>query len=212
MNIFLLLETHRRPIGDRHAWLATHLIPIRDQNAWSETHLKLTCPNMFFQYIYIKKEFTKILLLWETYWRPIGDPLETYWRPIGDQSETHRRPTCLIRDPLETKMPDRRLKYLIGDPSETNKPHRRPIKDQHASSDTHMLDRRPIEDQHASSETVMPQWRPRHVGLRWASNETCRSLMGFQWDMLVSDGSPIRHVGIQWVSDNNNIFVNFIKI
>ena len=69
----------------------------------------------------------------------------------------------------------------------------------------------------------------------WTS-QTCRSSMGlhrnvgFQWVLLVPDGSPIRHVGlrcsmsrspmghqsgmsspmgIRWVSDNYNIFVNF---
>ena len=45
------------------------------------------------------------------------------------------------------------------------------------------------------------------------------SPMGLQSGMSVSDGAPIRHVGLQWVSDrsliglrkvsdNNNIFVN----
>ena len=53
-------------------------------------------------------EFTKILLL-----------SQTYQRPIGDLSETQRRPTC-----------------LIGDPSDTDMPYRRPIRDRHASSET----------------------------------------------------------------------------
>ena len=44
----------------------------------------------------------KILLLTETYWRPIGDLSETQRRPIGDRS------ICLIRDRSETNMPDRR--------------------------------------------------------------------------------------------------------
>ena len=32
--------------------------------------------------------------------------------------------------------------------------------------------------------------------------------MGLQSGMLVSDGSQIRHVGLWWVFDNNNGFVN----
>ena len=88
-------------------------------------------------------EFTKILLLSETYRRPIGDLLETHGRPIGHPSEidmphqrpirdrhasleTHQRPTCLIGDrhaSLETGMPYRRPTCLI--------------KDRHASSETH---------------------------------------------------------------------------
>ena len=57
-------------------------------------------------------EFTKILLL-----------LETYQRPIGDLSETHRRPTFLIGDSTCFIRPT----YLIGDPSEIDMPHPRPI-------------------------------------------------------------------------------------
>ena len=56
---------------------------------------------------WLNREFTKILLLSETYRRLIGDPSETdlpHRRPIGDRhasSETdmpHRRPTCFIGD------------------------------------------------------------------------------------------------------------------
>ena len=71
----------------------------------------------------------KIVLLSETYRRPIGEPAETYWRPFGDlhaRLETHRRP--------------------IGDPQ-------RP---RHAMSETDMSDRRPNGDQNAPSETDMP--------------------------------------------------------
>ena len=50
-----------------------------------------------------------------------------------------------------------------------------------------------------------------HVGFSWISNEVCLDLRS---GMLVCDGYPI---GLRWVSDNNNIFVNstisnFIKI
>ena len=86
-------------------------------------------------------EFTTILLLFETYRLPIGDPLEIDipdLRPIwdqhalfkatcliGDPSETDmsdQRPTCLIEDQnawLENKMPGRRPTCLIKNPSET---------------------------------------------------------------------------------------------
>ena len=40
----------------------------------------------------VLKEFTKILYL-----------PETYWRPIGGLSDNHRRLTCLLGDPLEFK-------------------------------------------------------------------------------------------------------------
>ena len=65
------------------------------------------------------REFLNILLI-----------LETYRRPIGDQhvcSETHRRPTCLIRDPSETDMPDLQISTcFIRNTSETNMPFRWP--------------------------------------------------------------------------------------
>ena len=79
---------------------------------------------------YLKIEFTKVLLLSETYLRPIGDrhawsetlcrPRQIYGIPtshIGDcnaRSETPRRPTCAIGD----RHPHRRLTSLwrfIGD-------------------------------------------------------------------------------------------------
>ena len=39
-------------------------------------------------------------------------------------------------------------------------------------------------------------------------DESCRSPMGIQSSMSVSDGSPI---GLRWVSDSNNIFVNSLN-
>ena len=57
------------------------------------------------QEILLFREFTKILLL----------------------SETHRRPTCLIRDPSETDMPDLQISTcFIRNTSETNMPFRWP--------------------------------------------------------------------------------------
>ena len=86
-------------------------------------------------------EFTKILLLSETYRRPIRD--RHAW------SETHQRPQHFIRDLLETDMPHRRPTFrirdpsktstcVIGDPLETDMPHRRLI------GDWHSIGRRPI--------------------------------------------------------------------
>ena len=128
-------------------------------------------------------EFTKILLL----------------------SETHRRPTWLIGDGYA--------------PSETNTPvetHRRPICLQ---SPTHILIFIYILFAYLYT---LARTRIRHVGLRW--------------DMSVSDGFPMKHViryvglryffdgspinmsvsngspiGLWWVSDNNNIFMNSWK-
>ena len=74
-----------------------------------------------------------------------------------------------------------------------------------------------IGDRHASSKTEMHHRRPKCLikdsGLQWVSYQACRSPIrhvGLRLGMSVSDKafwSPIRHV-TQWVSDNNNIFVN----
>ena len=103
------------------------------KHAWSETHQRSTCL--------------------------IGDQLETDKsdrRPVGDRhasSETRQRPTCLIEDQhawSEPNMPDRRRTCLIGDPLETNLLDRRSIRD---PLETDMPDWRP---QHASLETHKP--------------------------------------------------------
>ena len=52
---------------------------------------------------------------------------------------------------------------------------------------------------------------PKHVWIIWVSDEACRSAMGLWWSMSVSDGSPVRHVGLRWVSGSNNILVNSIS-
>ena len=62
------------------------------------------------------QEFTKILLLSETHWRPIRDPSETNTpdrRLITDLDMLHLRPTCLSRD---LNMLHRRPTCLIEDP------------------------------------------------------------------------------------------------
>ena len=149
-------------------------------------------------------------------------------RPIEDLDMLHQRPTCLMETrrrpqhaksetdmpdqrpiedqhaPLVTDFPHRRLSCLIrdpsetstcfiGDPSKTDMPHRRPIWNRHAPSDTH-----------------------RRQTCLLVSDEACQ---GLRSGMSVSGGSPIRYVGLQWVSDeacrdlwwifdNNNFFVN----
>ena len=117
-------------------------------------------------------------------------------------------------------MPDRRPSetstYFIGDPSETDTLHRRTFWNQHTPPETHLKPTCPIRD---PLETDMPVKRwimsrspIRHVGLRWFSDQTCRSPIGHRWSVLVfneacwspmkhvevSDGSPIRHVGPLW--------------
>ena len=113
-------------------------------------------------------------------------------------SETPWRPTCMIRDPSETNMSDQRLTCLIRPIgnchalSETDMPDQRLtylIGDWHAGSETDMPDRRRtclIRDQHAWLDTNMPNWRPIWKQHAWLN---------------VSNGSPIRHVGLQWVSN-----------
>ena len=123
------------------------------------------------------------------------------WRPIEDRhawSETNRRPTCLIRDPSKTDMPQQRPIRDWHASSETTMPDRRPIGERHAWSETHrtpiflirypwetdMPNRKPIGDQHAWSETH-----------QWA---TYVFLMGLRSRMLFSDVSHMRHVGLRW--------------
>ena len=137
-----------------------------------------------------------------------------YRRPVVDISETHQRPTCLIEDPSETDMPDRRPI------SETDMPHQRPtclIGDLHASLETDMPHRRRhayskthqrpiclIEDLYASSET-----HKKYISYPGSvSDQACRSPMCLRSGMSTSDetcrspnGSPIRHVSLEWVSD-----------
>ena len=80
------LETYGRPIRDQHAWALTHR---RLQHASLETQLKMTCP-------------------------------------IGDQHvwpTTIQRLTCLIRD---------QITWLIRDILETDMPNKRPTRDRYA--------------------------------------------------------------------------------
>ena len=48
-------------------------------------------------------------------------------------------------------------------------------------------------------------WSPiRNIGLHRVSDAAYGSPIGLQSGMLVSNGFQIRHVGLEWVSDNNN--------
>ena len=134
-----------------------------------------------------------------------------YRRLVGDPSETNNMtdewPTCMIGDRLvrsEIGLFDRRPTCSIGD--------------RHAWLDTGMPDWRPIG--HAWSDMLVSDqacWSPsRHVDLPLVYDHACwfpmdlpsdmsvsiESSMGLQW---VSDGSL---VGLHWVFDNDDIFVN----
>ena len=102
---------------------------------------------------------------------------------------------------------------IIGELSET---YQRPIGDQYAWSETYMPDRRSIGERHARLETIgdyrrttclirdKHAWSENDPGqdmyFLCVSDEAWRSLMGLQWGMSVSNGSPMRHVGLQCVS------------
>ena len=134
----------------------------------------------------LSSEFTKILLL----------------SPIGDLLETHRRPTCLTH-----------LRPWLAS-SETNMPNWRPkcsIEDWHAclsaesnrDSNIHMCLRLGM---HCILVSDKECWSPMgHVGFKRVSYE---AYWGLRSGMLVFAGSPIRHDGLRWVSNNNNIFMN----
>ena len=117
-----------------------------------------------------------------------------YRRPIGNLSEPHRRPTCLIGDPSETDMLDRRP---VGDWHVWLETHQRPtclIRDRHASSETNMPHWRPTCFIGDPSETNMPRWRP-IINTYLAQGWSPMRHVGLWWGMSVSNGSPIRHVG-----------------
>ena len=128
------------------------------------------------RYMVITDEFTNILLLAETY--------RKYYY--------YRRP---IEDPLETYMYYQRPPHLI--------------KDRHASSETHSKPDMP----HRRPKNASEKYPIRHVGI-WSgmlvSDQACRfpmgrsdqasqshiSDVGLQSDMSVSNGSPMRNVGL----------------
>ena len=127
-------------------------------------------------------EFTKILLLSETYRRPIGDISEIStcfiedWHYTSETDMTDRRP-------IGDDMPHRRttwLRSLIGISTHLN-----------ILIFVYFL-------------LIYIYWNNilGHVGFRWVSDEACR---GLRSDTSVSAGSPM---GLWLVSDNNNIFVN----
>ena len=79
-------------------------------NTVQRTEKSIQINKKIYNFIFNYNEFSKILLLSETYGRLIEDRHAS--------SETHRRPTCPIGDRhalLETDIPDRRPKCLIGD-------------------------------------------------------------------------------------------------
>ena len=86
---------------------------------------------------------------------------------------------------------------FIGDPLETEISDRKPNGGQLAWS---------IGDRHASPETDLP-YQSCSMGLRWVPIRH----VGFRSGISVSDQacwSSIRHVGHQWFSDDNKIFLN----
>ena len=131
----------------------------------------------------------------------IGDLLENN---MPGPSETYRRPTCLIRDPSKNST------CINGDwhtPSVTNIPARRPIGDQHTPSETDMPS-----DSNRNFNTFKYSYFYIlfclfiYIGIiHWGTSISDGSPMKH---VNVSYESPIRHVGLRWVSDNNNIFVN----
>ena len=100
-------------------------------------------------------------------------------------------------------------------------PDRRPIGDRHGGSKTHRRTTCLIGDQSETSTCFIGNPSPmehvsldgtpiRHFGLQWVSVQACQSPIGhvgLRWSM---SRSPIRHVVLPCVYDNNNIFVNSI--
>ena len=134
-----------------------------------------------------------------------------YWRLL----DTHRRPRCLIRDRHVSSEihheTDMRPTCLLGDRHATDMPPRRPtclIGDPHLPDLTHRR----------------PTCLIKHV--QWVSNQTCRYPMRHVGLLSDMSRSPIRHVGyrlvsdqtrcrspmgLRWVADINNIFMNSLK-
>ena len=139
-----------------------------------------------------------------------------------------RKNSINIRDTSETNMLDRRL---IGDPLETSTCF---IRDQNDWSDTYWRPTCPFGDRHACFAYLycnnlrnlirhVSLWLGIAVGL-WSSmkvyDQKCQSSRSLQWGMAVyfgspmkhveiSDGSPIRNVGLGWgMSVSNESPVN----
>ena len=138
----------------------------------------------------------------------------------------HQRPTCHTGDrlaSLETDMPQRRPTYM---------PHWRPtslIGDRIAHRRPDIPQRRPtslFRDRHESSENDKPHRRRtcligtklphrRLIGYAWSSmsvfNGSQIRHVGIWSGILFSDVSPIRHASLQWISDNNIKFINYLN-
>ena len=125
----------------------------------------------------IYKEFTKILLLSETHRRTRHASSETDMPdqiPIGDLNMLHPRPTCLIWDPLETNMPNRKT---TRDGYAWLETHRRPW---YASSETYrhaVLQWGIVGFRWSPMGDVGFRWSPMgHVGFIWVTNVACWGL------------------------------------
>ena len=113
-------------------------------------------------------------------------------KPIRNLDMPHRRLTCLIGDPSETDIPDRRPTYPIGD--------------QHVPSETDM----PVETHRSPTCLLTPIGIMTHI-VKFTyfsilkkckdSNQACWSLMGLRLGMSVFNGLSIRHVCFRWFSD-----------
>ena len=98
---------------------------------------------------------------------------------IGDPLKTYRRPTCLIGD-----LDMFHLRLIC-----------------------------PIGDRHALSETDLPaEYNQNFNTFKYSCFYISFCLFIYigivYWGMSVSERSPMKHVGLWWVSDNNNIFLN----
>ena len=117
-------------------------------------------------------------------------------RPNRDPSWTL---TCFIRDSSPTDLPHRRLTCLIDNPSDT---------------DMHNINKQKVYKMCLNSDwTPQACWSPmglhRHFGLRWVSDQACRSPMGRVGLGRSMSRSPIRHIGLRWISDRSPIIILF---
>ena len=112
-----------------------------------------------------------------SFWRPIRDPLETHRRPIGVPSEALQRPKCLIGDPSDNEIPDRRS-----------------LEDRHNWSNMSNWSSMMYVSLRwcTSVSNEVCQSPMRHVSLRWGmvvSNEASRYPMFFHVTCLIGDSS-----------------------
>ena len=128
-------------------------------------------------------EFTKILLLSETYLRPIGDidmPHRRQTYPIGNQHapsetdmpvETYRRPTCLRSSTFKYTYFDILFcLFILEQCKYSNQACISPMCLRLGMSASDVC---PIKHVELSDWSLI-----RHVGLRWVSDQSCLSPMG----------------------------------